>query len=115
MTAELIDGKAIANQIKQELKIEVEKLKSSGIVPGLATLLVGEDPASQIYVRNKHKACAEAGIDSWNHVLPKESSTQDVAKKVRELNADPKVHAILVQLPLPPQVDAGTVPTLMPP
>ncbi|OGR82874.1 MAG: bifunctional methylenetetrahydrofolate dehydrogenase/methenyltetrahydrofolate cyclohydrolase [Elusimicrobia bacterium RIFCSPLOWO2_01_FULL_64_13] len=115
MTANILDGKAIAKEIREEAKIEADDLKSRGVHPGLATLLVGEDPASQIYVRNKHKACAEAGIDSWNHVLPKESSTQDVAKKVRELNADPKVHAILVQLPLPPQVDAETVLTLMDP
>ena len=105
MTAELIDGKAIANQIKQELKIEVEKLKSSGIVPGLATLLVGEDPASQIYVRNKHKACQEIGIASFNHLMPKESSQKEVLEKMNQLNLDPKVHAILVQLPLPAQIN----------
>ena len=109
MPANIIDGKRIAAEIREQVKKEVEELKSRGIVPGLATLLVGDNPASQIYLKGKHKACAEVGIESSNHILPKDSDTPSVIKKVQELNSNPKVHGVLVQLPLPPQVDGGAV------
>lgn len=109
MSAKIIDGKAISSEIKSKIKKEIEELKSRGIVPGLATLLVGDNPASQIYVRNKHRGCEEAGIASFNVVLPKESTQKDVLKKIGELNQDPKIHAILVQLPLPPQINPQEV------
>ena len=109
MSAQIIDGKAVAALQKDRIRKEVEALKAAGVTPGLATLLVGEDPASQVYVKSKHKACQEAGMASFNHHLPKEATTQAVLDKVRELNEDPQVHGILVQLPLPPQVDADLV------
>lgn len=115
MSFQIIDGKGIADQIRGEIRAEVEALKKTGLAPGLATLLVGENPASQIYVRNKHKACEEAGIASFNHVMSKDATQADVLKKVAELNSDPKVHGILVQLPLPPQVDPDAVLSLMRP
>lgn len=105
MTAKIIDGKAIAAQIKLEIKKEVEKLKTVNKVPGLATLIVGDNQASQIYVRNKHRACEEVGMVSFNHTLPKEADSKTVLKKIEELNTDPRVHGILVQLPLPSQID----------
>jgi methylenetetrahydrofolate dehydrogenase (NADP+)/methenyltetrahydrofolate cyclohydrolase len=109
MSAQIIDGKAVAAEIRGQIRAQVEALKASGLTPGLATLLVGEDPASQIYVKNKHKACQEAGMTSFNYTLPKDSSHQAVLDKVRELNADPRVHGILVQLPLPPQVNSDEI------
>ncbi|MDY6876847.1 MAG: bifunctional methylenetetrahydrofolate dehydrogenase/methenyltetrahydrofolate cyclohydrolase FolD [Chloroflexota bacterium] len=102
MTAKLIDGKATAAAIHKEIKAEVERLETEhGIVPGLATVLVGENPASQFYVRSKQKRCAEVGIQSFGHSLPESTSQEDVDGLVAELNADPEVHGILVQLPLP--------------
>ncbi|OGR82054.1 MAG: bifunctional 5,10-methylene-tetrahydrofolate dehydrogenase/5,10-methylene-tetrahydrofolate cyclohydrolase [Elusimicrobia bacterium RIFCSPLOWO2_01_FULL_54_10] len=109
MTAQIIDGKKIAAETRAAIKTDVETLKKKGVQPGLATLLVGEDPASKIYVASKHKACQEAGMNSFNHTLPKDASTETVLAKVRELNADPKVHGMLIQLPLPPQVDSERV------
>ncbi|OGR85943.1 MAG: bifunctional 5,10-methylene-tetrahydrofolate dehydrogenase/5,10-methylene-tetrahydrofolate cyclohydrolase [Elusimicrobia bacterium RIFCSPLOWO2_01_FULL_60_11] len=108
-SAQIIDGKLAAAEVRAGIKAEVEKLKAAGVTPGLATLLVGEDPASKIYVASKHKACQEAGMASFNHTLPKDASTETVLKKVHELNADPKVHGMLIQLPLPPQVDSEKV------
>ncbi len=115
MSFKLIDGKQIAADIRAELRREVDALKLQGITPGLATLLVGDNAASEIYVRNKHKACQDAGMISFNHVMPKESTQSDVLKKVEEFNEDPKVHGILVQLPMPPQVDPDEVLKLMRP
>ena len=110
MTAKLIDGTAIAQDIRAEVKAGVEDLKASkGIHPGLATVLVGENPASHKYVSMKRKACAEAGIESFHHELPQGASQDEVLKLVRSLGADPKVHGILVQLPLPKQVDEKTI------
>ena len=108
-SAQIIDGKLTAAEVRAGIKAEVGKLKAAGRTPGLATLLAGEDPASKVYVASKHKACEEAGMASFNHTLPKDVSTETVLKKVRELNADPKVHGILVQLPLPSQVDSESV------
>ena len=110
MTATLIDGKATAAQIHEEIRAEVEELKSKhGIVPGLATVLVGENPASQFYVRSKQKRCAEVGIKSFGHELPENATQEEVEGLVAELNANPEVHGILVQLPLPKHLDEERV------
>ena len=106
MTAELIDGKAIAATIRGEIKAEVEAMKEQyGKVPGLATVLVGVRKDSQTYVRMKKKACAEVGITSFGHDLPVDISQDDLLKVVQELNANPEVNGILVQLPLPDHID----------
>lgn len=102
MAARIIDGKAIAAEIRGEIAKEVAALKQErGIVPGLATVIVGEDPASQIYVRNKRKACAEVGMYSENHDLPADFPQADLLALVQRLNEDPAIHGILVQVPLP--------------
>ncbi|MDX9973402.1 MAG: bifunctional methylenetetrahydrofolate dehydrogenase/methenyltetrahydrofolate cyclohydrolase FolD [FCB group bacterium] len=102
--ATIIDGKAIAARIREELKVEVEAIKAQGAAPGLAVVLVGEDPASQVYVRNKQKACEEIGMVSFGHFLPAETSEPELLALVDTLNADPRVHGILVQLPLPKHI-----------
>jgi 5,10-methylene-tetrahydrofolate dehydrogenase/methenyl tetrahydrofolate cyclohydrolase len=110
MTAQLIDGQATAAAIHGELKAEVEKLKTEhGVVPGLATVLVGENPASQAYVRSKQKRCGEIGIRSFGHDLPEDATQEEVEALVAELNANPEVHGILVQLPLPKHLDEERV------
>lgn len=110
MSAELLDGKAIAEEIRSKVKLEVDaRIKAGKIVPGLATVLVGENPASQVYVRSKHKACQEAGIQSFGYDLPATSSQEEVELLVKQLNQDPKVHGILVQLPLPSGLDEERV------
>ncbi len=102
MPARVIDGKAIAEQIRAEVAESVEKRVRSGKPrPGLATVLVGENPASQSYVKSKQKACAEVGIESFGHDLPENASQKEVENLVTELNKDPRVNGILVQLPLP--------------
>jgi methylenetetrahydrofolate dehydrogenase (NADP+)/methenyltetrahydrofolate cyclohydrolase len=110
MTAQLIDGTATAAAVHDEIKAEVEKLKAEhGITPGLATVLVGENPASQAYVRSKQKSCGEVGIASFGHHLTEDTSQEEVEGLVAELNADPAVHGILVQLPLPKHLDEERV------
>ncbi|MEM7782062.1 MAG: bifunctional methylenetetrahydrofolate dehydrogenase/methenyltetrahydrofolate cyclohydrolase FolD [Planctomycetota bacterium] len=110
MTANILDGKATSKQIQDETKTKVEAFQSeSGITPCLAAVLVGEDPASQVYVRNKERACQRAGMRSVLHRLPDSSSTQDLLDKVNTLNNDSSVHGILVQLPLPQQCDARVI------
>jgi methylenetetrahydrofolate dehydrogenase (NADP+)/methenyltetrahydrofolate cyclohydrolase len=110
MSAKLIDGKQIAEQVRLSVAQDVEAMVASGKPqPGLATVLVGENPASQVYVRSKQKACAQAGIESFGHQLPATSSQQEVEKLVAELNADPRVNGILVQLPLPSGLDEERV------
>ena len=110
MTATLIDGKAVAARIRADLALEVTALREkTGLVPGLATVLVGENPASQAYVSSKRKACAELGIESFGHELPASISQADLETLVRELNANPAVNGILVQLPLPAGVDEEAV------
>lgn len=110
MSAELLDGKAIAEEIRSKVKLVVEsKVKEGKSVPGLATILVGENPASQVYVRSKHKACQEAGIQSFGFDLPATASQEEVESLVKKLNLDPKVHGILVQLPLPSGLDEERV------
>ena len=109
MSAKIIDGKSIAAEIKFEIKQKVAQLKLKNIVPGLATVLVGEDPASQVYVRSKHRACEEVGIASFNHPMPASTSEIILLNKIQELNQDPQVHAILVQLPLPKHIHTQAV------
>jgi methylenetetrahydrofolate dehydrogenase (NADP+)/methenyltetrahydrofolate cyclohydrolase len=110
MTAKIIDGKAIAEELRADIAKGVEELVASGGPrPGLATVLVGENPASETYVRMKRKACAELGIDSFGHEMPEDSSQEEVETLVKELNADPKVHGILVQLPLPAGLDEEAI------
>jgi len=114
MTAQLIDGKATSKKIQEEISEEVERLKSEyDVVPGLATVLVGENPASQFYVRSKQKRCAEVGIRSFGHNLPAEASQEEVEALVSRLNADPEVDGILVQLPLPDHLDEEQVLSLI--
>lgn len=110
MTATLIDGKAIASDLREKVAEGVEQLISEGGPrPGLATVLVGENPASETYVRMKRKASAEVGIESFGHELPADASQEEVETLVKELNADPKVHGILVQLPLPAGLDEEAI------
>jgi methylenetetrahydrofolate dehydrogenase (NADP+)/methenyltetrahydrofolate cyclohydrolase len=101
VTAQILDGKATANTIKGELSARVEALKARGIEPGLATLLVGDDPASASYVRSKHRDCAQVGIASIQRQLPATASQAQVAEAVAELNEDPACTGYIVQLPLP--------------
>ena len=106
MSAQIIDGKAIAETVRGEVKAEVEAMKAKyGKVPGLATVLVGERKDSQSYVRSKKKACAEVGMASLGSDLPADISQEELLEVVRELNANPDVHGILVQLPLPAHID----------
>lgn len=109
MGAKIISGKEISNGIREELREEVNRLKEKGITPGLATILVGDDPASKVYVQNKTRACEALGIYSEQHNLPKETSENDLLDLILRLNKDPKIHGILVQLPLPKHIDEGKV------
>lgn len=110
MTAKIIDGQAIANQIQEEIKEEVAARVAAGkSVPGLATVLVGEDPASAMYVKMKQKRCEKVGIKSFHVGLPADITQEELEAKVAELNADPKVNGILVQLPLPKGLDEERV------
>ncbi|OGO10342.1 MAG: bifunctional methylenetetrahydrofolate dehydrogenase/methenyltetrahydrofolate cyclohydrolase, partial [Chloroflexi bacterium RBG_13_68_17] len=110
MTAKIIDGKAISEEVKKEVAEGVKALiGKGGPQPGLATVLVGDNPASHTYVGAKRKACAELGIESFGHFLPATASQEEVESLVRDLNADPKVHGILVQLPLPAGLDEEAV------
>ena len=102
MAAKLLDGKVIAEQIKQDVLAQLQELKEKrGVTPGLAVILVGENPASKVYVRRKEKACEELGIFSVARRVPETTTQEEVIRLVDELNADPKIHGILVQLPLP--------------
>ena len=103
--AQLIDGKLISQQIKDELKEEVAQFKAEGIDICLAVIQVGSDPASSVYVRNKKKACAYIGVESRSYELPEETSEEELIKLVEELNADESVNGILVQLPVPDHID----------
>ena len=97
----VIDGRAVAREVRKQLKEEIEGLKRSrGVIPGLAVVLVGDDPASHLYVRNKKKACQEVGIHVKENLLPEQILAEALLALVRELNEDPTVHGILVQLPL---------------
>lgn len=109
MTAQIIDGKALANTIKQRLKQEVEVLQAQGIRPALSVILVGNDPASQVYIRNKEKACQNAGIVSEVLRLPEQTTQAELLEKLQERNGNPAVHGILVQLPLPSHIKADLI------
>ncbi len=110
MSAEIIDGKAISADIRDEIKAEVEKRIAAGkSKPGLATVLVGDDPASHSYVRAKRRACEQVGIESFHNELPADTSQEDIIGLIEKLNADDKVNGILVQLPLPDGIDDEAV------
>lgn len=105
MAATIIDGNKIAGEIRAELKNEVDAMSKDGVVPGLAVVLIGENPASQVYVRMKEKACGEVGIYSRKITLPDDTSEQEVLSLIADLNSDALIHGILVQLPLPKHID----------
>jgi methylenetetrahydrofolate dehydrogenase (NADP+) / methenyltetrahydrofolate cyclohydrolase len=111
MKAKLIDGKAIAAAVRERVRTEVAEYADGhgGRTPGLATVLVGEDPASEIYVRNKHRACEEVGMRSLHHALPSTASEDELLALVARLNAEDEVDGILVQLPVPEQIDPEAV------
>ena len=109
MTAQILDGVALGQKLRAGFKQRADLLAAQGRRPGLAVLLVGDDPASQVYVRNKVNACAQAGIHSEKHAFPADVAPQAVLDKIAELNADDKINGILVQLPLPRQFDADAV------
>jgi methylenetetrahydrofolate dehydrogenase (NADP+)/methenyltetrahydrofolate cyclohydrolase len=110
MTARIIDGKAVARKLRGEYAQRVAQLKAShGVTPGIAVILVGDNPASQVYVRNKVTACREAGIHSELYNLPAATPEAELMARIDALNADPRVHGILVQLPLPAQIDVAHV------
>ncbi|MDH4353580.1 MAG: bifunctional methylenetetrahydrofolate dehydrogenase/methenyltetrahydrofolate cyclohydrolase, partial [Actinomycetota bacterium] len=115
MTATILDGKAAAAAVKQDLAERVARLRGSGIAPGLGTVLVGDDPGSRAYVGGKHKDCAEVGIASIRRDLPSDATQSDVEAVVRELNDDPTCTGYIVQLPLPKGLDANVVLEIMDP
>lgn len=109
MAAKIIDGKAIAAKVRQQIGIKVAELKNKGITPGLAVVLVGDDPASKVYVGMKKKNCLELGMYSADHELPASTTEAELLKLIAQLNADDRVHGILVQLPLPDHIDSDKV------
>ena len=109
MTATLIDGKAFAAGLRQRIAAEVAAMRDRGITPGLAVVLVGEDPASQVYVRSKGKQTVEVGMNSYEHKLPADTAEVDLLALIKRLNGDPDVNGILVQLPLPGHMDEAAV------
>lgn len=109
MSAFIIDGKKISEEIKMEIKAEVEKLKQRNIIPKLVAVLVGDNPASQVYVRNKGKMCLEVGMESETMNLPSDTTEQKLLELIHQLNNDPKVSGILVQLPLPKQINESAI------
>ena len=109
MSAHIIDGKTIAQEVRAEWKVRADTLKARGITPGLAVIIVGEDAASKVYVSNKVKACAELGLYSQHIALPADTAEAALLKNIADLNADAKIHGILVQLPLPKHIDSNKV------
>ncbi|MCJ9428090.1 bifunctional methylenetetrahydrofolate dehydrogenase/methenyltetrahydrofolate cyclohydrolase FolD [Kordiimonas marina] len=110
MTAKIIDGKAFSAKVRAAVATDVETLKAKhGVTPGLAVVIVGKDPASEIYVRNKVKQTAEAGMNGWHYELPAETTEAELLAKVEALNADPAVNGILVQLPLPKHINESAI------
>ena len=109
MTAQILDGNALGQKLRAGFKQKAEELAAQGVRPGLAVILVGEDPASQVYVRNKVNACAQAGFHSEKHTYAADVEPKEVFDKIAQLNADPKIHGILVQLPLPSHFDSDAV------
>jgi len=109
MTAHIIDGKAISQEVRAEWKLRSDALKARGVTPGLAVIIVGDDAASRVYVGNKIKACAEIGIYSEHIELARDTSEATLLDKIAKLNADPRIHGILVQLPVPVHIDSHKV------
>lgn len=109
MSATILDGKLTAKKERQKISAEVQDLRARGIVPGLAVVLVGDNSASQVYVRNKKRDCAECGIESFSYDLPAETTQGELMELIQKLNGDPQVHGILVQLPLPGHLDEKAV------
>lgn len=109
MSAQLIDGIALSRQIRTDVAARVQTLRARGVTPGLAVILVGDDPASAVYVRNKVKACGETGMHSVLETFPASMTEAELLARVEALNQDPSIHGILVQLPLPPHMDAQKV------
>lgn len=106
---QIIDGKLVASQVLEEVKGDIDRLKTAGITPGLAVVLVGDDPASQVYVNSKVKKCGELGMHSRKIVLPADASQEELLEVIRGLNADTSIHGILVQSPPPPHIDEAAV------
>lgn len=109
MSAKILDGKVISQEIKEELKKEVEELKGHGVQPGLAVILIGEDPASKVYVNKKAQNCEEIGMYSEVHRLDESTSEEELLNLIDKLNNDPKIHGILVQLPVPDHINEKAV------
>lgn len=112
---QIIDGKAVSAAVKDRVKAECDTLKAKGVVPGLAVIIVGDDPASQVYVRNKERACEECGFYSKKYALPSDTTQQELNNLVMQLNTDPKINGILCQLPLPSHLDDKEVINLIDP
>jgi len=109
MPAQIIDGKALAESVRAALRSKVAALAARGVRPGLAAILAGADPASRVYVRNKVRACEDTGVHSEVHEFPEPVSEDELLQRIARLNADPRVHGVLVQLPLPGKLDANRV------
>ncbi len=109
MTAKIIDGKEISKIVREEWKLEAEKLKEKGVLPGLAVIIVGDNPASKVYVRNKIKACHDVGLHSEVHEMPEDTQEVMLLDAIRSLNENKTIHGILVQLPLPDHIDEDKV------
>ena len=107
--AKILSGKVVSQRIKDELKEEVKELNTKGIFPGLAVIIVGDDPASRVYVNSKKKACEEIGVYSEEYALPAETTEEELLQLVEKLNNEPKINGILVQLPLPKHIDEETI------
>src|SRR6476646_4787511 len=107
--AKLIDGRAVAEKVYADLRRDIAELKARGVTPGLAVVLIGDDPASRAYVRSKDKMCLDLGMHSVKHELPESTTQAEVINLVRKLNADPAIHGILVQSPPPPQIDERAI------
>jgi len=109
VTAKIIDGVEIAQRVRADWKPHVERLRAGGVTPGLAVVMVGENPASKVYVRNKVRACRAIGIHSEEHLFPESASCDEILRRIEALNASPAIHGILVQLPLPPHFEVRRV------
>ena len=109
MTAKVINGSAVAKQVREEWRKRVDALKAQGLRPGLAVVMVGDNPASKVYVRNKFKACNEVGLHSELHTFPVDAAQESIISRIQELDRNPAIHGILVQLPLPPRFETRKI------